>query len=42
MSKSNYVTGLRAVEQLIATKAEDVRRIYAEFQTANPRVAALI
>lgn len=42
MSKSNYVTGLRAVEQLIATKAEDVRRIYAEYQTANPRVAALI
>ena len=42
MSKTNYVTGLRAVEQLMATKAGDVRRIYAEYQTANPRVEALI
>jgi 23S rRNA (guanosine2251-2'-O)-methyltransferase len=42
MSKSRYVTGLRAVEQLLATGAQDVRRVYAEYQTANPRVAALI
>ena len=42
MSKSRYVTGLRAVEQLMATKAADVRRIYAEYQTANPRVSALV
>ena len=42
MSKSGYVAGLRAVEQLMATRSEDVRRLYAEYQTANPRVEALI
>lgn len=42
MSKSHYITGLRAVEQLLATDASDVRRIYAEYQTANPRVEAII
>ncbi len=42
MSKSRYVTGLRAVEQLLAGDTADVRRIYAEYRTANPRVEALI
>jgi len=42
MSKSNYVTGLRAVEQLLSTKSADVHRLYAEYQTVNPRVEALI
>ena len=42
MSKAKYVTGLRAVEQLLANKASAVQRIYAEYQTANPRVEALI
>ena len=42
MSKSRYVTGLRAVEQLLASQDADIRRIYAEYQTANPRVEALI
>jgi len=42
MSKSKYVTGLRAVEQLLATPDTEVRRIFAEYQTANPRVTALI
>lgn len=42
MSKSNYVTGLRAVEQLLAARSADIRRLYAEYQTANPRVEALI
>jgi 23S rRNA (guanosine2251-2'-O)-methyltransferase len=42
MSKSRYVTGLRAVEQLLAVQDAEVRRIYAEYQTANPRVEALI
>ena len=42
MSKSRYVTGLRAVEQLMATKPDDVRRLYAEYKTANPRVEAII
>ncbi len=39
---SQYVTGLRAVEQLFASEGAEVRRLYAEYQTANPRVAALI
>jgi 23S rRNA (guanosine2251-2'-O)-methyltransferase len=42
MSKSQYITGLRAVEQLLAAESADVRRIYAEYQTANPRVEAII
>ena len=42
MSKSRYVTGLRAVEQVLATDAPDVRRLYAEYQSANPRVEAII
>jgi 23S rRNA (guanosine2251-2'-O)-methyltransferase len=42
MSKARYVTGLRAVEQLLSSDHADVRRIYAEYQTANPRVEALI
>jgi 23S rRNA (guanosine2251-2'-O)-methyltransferase len=42
MSKPNCVTGLRAVEQLLATPDADVKRLFAEYQSANPRVAALI
>ena len=42
MSKSRYVTGLRAVEQLLAGDAEDVRRICVEYRSANPRVEALV
>ena len=43
MSQSRYVTGLRAVEQLLArARSPDVRRLFAEYRTANPRVAALI
>ena len=42
MSKSQYVTGLRAVEQLLSASADDVRQIFAEYQTENPRVQAVI
>ena len=42
MSKPQYVTGLRSVEQMVATEPTDIRRIYAEYQTANPRVEAII
>jgi len=42
VSKSNYVTGLRAVEQLLSGNVDDVQRLFAEYQTANPRVEALI
>lgn len=41
MSKSRFVTGLRAVEQLLATRPADVSRVYTEYQTANPRVEAI-
>ena len=42
MSKSQYITGLRAVEQILASNSTDIQRIYAEYQTANPRVEAVI
>jgi 23S rRNA (guanosine2251-2'-O)-methyltransferase len=42
MSRSRYVTGLRAVEQLLASRGAEVRRLFAEYQTANPRVEAVI
>lgn len=42
MSKAKYVTGLRAVEQLLSQRATEVLKIYAEYQTANPRLEELI
>lgn len=42
VSKSRYVTGLRAVEQLLASSHADVRRLFAEYQSANPRVDSLV
>lgn len=42
MSQGHYVTGLRAVEQLLATPDVDVKRLYAEYQSANPRVMTVI
>lgn len=42
MSGRQYVAGLRAVEQLLATGATDVRRVYAEYRSVNPRVKAAI
>lgn len=42
MTKARYVTGLRAVEQLLATRADSVRRLYTEYRSANPRIEALI
>jgi 23S rRNA (guanosine2251-2'-O)-methyltransferase len=42
MSKSRYVTGLRAVEQLLASDSAEVRRIFAEYRSANPRVEAVL
>ena len=42
MSRPQYITGLRAVEQILTTESTDIRRIYAEYQTANPRVEAII
>ena len=42
MSKARYVTGLRAVEQLLAGDTAQVRRICVEYRSANPRVEALV
>jgi len=42
MSKAKYVAGLRAVEQLLQSGATDIRKIYVEYKTANPRVEAVI
>lgn len=42
MSKARYVTGLRAVEQLLGSRVVEVRKLYAEYQTANVRVEAAI
>ena len=42
MSKASYVTGLRAVEQLLAGDGAEVRRICVEYRSANPRVKALV
>ncbi len=42
MSKAGYVTGLRAVEQLLARPAAEIVKLYAEYQTANPRLQAII
>lgn len=42
MSKARYVTGLRAVELLLSRPAVRVTRLYTEFQSANPRVEAII
>jgi len=42
VSRARYVAGLRAVEQLLTTRPGDVRAIYAEYRTANPRVEAVI
>jgi 23S rRNA (guanosine2251-2'-O)-methyltransferase len=41
VKSSRYVSGLRAVEQLLAGDTE-VRRLYVEYRSANPRVEALI
>jgi|TARA_B110000196_G_scaffold256999_2_gene227331 23S rRNA (guanosine2251-2'-O)-methyltransferase len=42
MSTARYVTGLRAVEQLLSQRAAEVLKIYAEYQTSNPRLLAVI
>jgi 23S rRNA (guanosine2251-2'-O)-methyltransferase len=42
MSKGQYIAGLRAVEQIMASEPAEIRRLFAEYQTANPRVEAII
>jgi len=42
MNKARYVTGLRAVEQLLSQRAAEVLKIYAEYQTSNPRLETVI
>ena len=42
MKKNHYITGLRSVEQLLLGDTAEVRQLYAEYQSANPRVQAII
>ena len=42
MSKAHYITGLRSVEQVLSTDPDSVKRIFAEYQTANPRVEGVM
>jgi len=42
MNKTQYISGLRSVEQLLTGDTAEVRQLYAEYQTANPRVQAII
>ena len=42
MSKSRFVAGLRAVEELLVNRSSEIRRIFAEYRTPNPRVEAAI
>lgn len=41
MSRTHYVTGLRAVEQLLSDQAPIVLRLFVELKTRNPRVRAI-
>lgn len=41
MSRSRYVAGLRAVEQLLDGGADDIVRLHVEYRSANPRVRAI-
>ena len=41
MSRSRYVTGLRAVEQLLASDPSSLKRVYIEYRSKNPRVEAI-
>ena len=42
MNKSNYVIGLRAIEQLMDNKNSVIKKIYAEYQSENKRLQAII
>lgn len=42
MSKSRFVAGLRPVEELLVNRSSEIRRIFAEYRTPNPRVEAVI
>ena len=42
MSNAKYVAGLRAVEQLLQSGAADIRKVFVEYKTANPRVEAVM
>ena len=42
MSKARYIIGLRAVEQLLSQRGEEILKLYTEYRTANPRLEAVI
>jgi 23S rRNA (guanosine2251-2'-O)-methyltransferase len=42
MSRARYITGLRAVEELLAGKSSTLRRVYVEHRSKNPRVNGIV
>ena len=42
MKRARYVAGLRAVEELLASRPAELLRIFAEYRSANPRVARVL
>ena len=42
MSKARFVTGLRAVEQLLSNRSDDIKKLLVEYRTSNPRVEEVI
>jgi len=42
MSKAKYIAGLRPVEQLLSRSTAKIVKVFAEYQTANPRVESII
>ena len=42
MSKARYVTGLRAVEQLLSQRPAEIQKLFVEYRTVNPRLEAIV
>jgi len=42
MSKARYVTGLRAVEQLLSQRPAEILKLFVEYRTVNPRLEAVV
>lgn len=42
MKKSQYVTGLRAVESMLSRMPAKIVKLFAEYRSANPRVVSIV
>ena len=42
MSKARYVTGLRAVEQLLSQRPAEILKLFVEYRTVNPRLESIV